>query len=340
MSATHEAPHPSPASFWEAVNGFHKTAAIKAAIELDIFRAVGEGAGTAAEIARRAGAAERGVRILCDYLAIDGFLTKSDGRYGLSVDAAAFLDPRSPTCIATAVEFLGSSYLKGAFDHLTESVRKGGAAIPEGDTVSFENPIWIKFAEGMAPLAYLTAKQVASMIEAEGIRPRKVLDIAAGHGMYGIAVAQQNAAAEVVAVDWGAVLAVAKRNAAKFGVAARYKTIPGSAFEVDFGGGYDLALIPNFLHHFTAEVNEKFLKKVHAALAGGGRAVVVEFVPNDDRVTPPDAAAFSLIMLGTTETGDAYTAAEYRKMFGAAGFSRVEARAIVPSPETAIFAEK
>jgi 2-polyprenyl-3-methyl-5-hydroxy-6-metoxy-1,4-benzoquinol methylase len=273
-------------------------------------------------------------------LAIGGFLTKSGGHYAMSADSAAFLDPRSMMCVAPAVQFLASAYVKGAFDHFTESVRHGGAVIPEGDTVSSENPIWIKFAEAMAPMAFMTAEQVASMIEADGVRPRKVLDIAAGHGMFGIAMARRNVAAEVVAVDWEAVLAVAERNAAKFGVTPRYKTIAGSAFEVDFGSGYDVVLIPNFLHHFTAEVNEGFLKKVHAALASGGRAVVVEFVPNEDRVTPPQAAAFSLIMLGTTESGDAYTAAEYRKMFANAGFSRVEARAIVPTPQTAIFAEK
>ena len=296
---------------------------------------------TAGEIAKKTGAAERGVRILCDYLTIGGFLTKSgSGAYGLSVDAAAFLDPRSPMCIASAVEFLASPYVRSAFDHFTESVRHGGAVIPEGDTVSSENPVWVKFAEAMAPLAYMTAEQVAGMVEAEGVRPRKVLDIAAGHGMFGIALARRNAAAEVSAVDWVPVLEVAKRNAAKFGVAGRYKTIPGSAFDVDFGSGYDVVLITNFMHHFTPTVNEGFLKKVHAALSPGGLAIAVEFVPNEDRVTPPQAASFSLIMLGTTETGDAYTGAEYRKMMGNAGFSRVDVRALPPTPQTAIFAEK
>ena len=80
---------------------------------------------------------------------------------------------------------------------------------------------------------------------------------------------KHNANAKVTGVDWANVLEVAKENAAKAGVADRYSTIPGSAFDVDFGTGYDIVLIPNFLHHFDPATNEKLLRKVHAALADG-----------------------------------------------------------------------
>ena len=90
----------------------------------------------------------------------------------------------------------------------------------------------------------------------------------------------------MVGLDWANVLEVAKENAAKAGVADRYSTIAGSAFEVDFGSGYDIVLIPNFLHHFDPATNEKLLRKVHAALAPGGIAVTPEFIPNEDRISP------------------------------------------------------
>jgi hypothetical protein len=108
------------------------------------------------------------------------------------------------------------------------------------------------------------------------------------------------------------------------GVGDRHHLIPGSAFDVDFGGGYDLALITNFLHHFDPPTCTSFMRKVHASLVPGGRAAIAEFVPNPDRVTPPTAAAFSMMMLATTPDGDAYTLAEIEKMSKDAGFSRVE----------------
>jgi len=117
---------------------------------------------------------------------------------------------------------------------------------------------------------------------------------------------------------------VAQRKAQEMGVVDRHHLIPGSAFDVEFGSGYDLALITNFLHHFNPAVCTAFMKKVHASLASGGRAAIAEFVPNPDRVSPPMPAAFSMMMLTTTPEGDAYTFLEIEKMAKDAGFSRVE----------------
>ena len=135
-----------------------------------------------------------------------------------------------------------------------------------------------------------------------------------------------------MALDWAKVLEVATENARKAGVADRHSTIIGSAFEADFGNGYDLVLLTNFLHHFDEATNIGLLMKVHAALKPGGRVATLEFVPNEDRVSPLVPATFSLIMLGETEHGDAYTFAEFEQMFKNAGFSRSELHELPPGP--------
>ena len=86
-----------------------------------------------------------------------------------------------------------------------------------------------------------------------------------------------------------------KRNAQDCRIAERYSTIGGSAFDVDYGTGYDLILLTNFC---TTSIHQRrsAVQKVHAALAEGGRAVTLEFVPNEDRISPPDAAAFSVMI--------------------------------------------
>ncbi len=167
-----------------------------------------------------------------------------------------------------------------------------------------------------------------------------MLDIAAGHGLFGITLAQHNPNAEVVAVDWPNVLAVAEENAQAAKVAARYRTVRGSAFDVDYGNGYDLVLLTNFLHHFDPPTCEKLLHKVHAALAPGGRAVTLEFVPNEDRVSPPIPATFAMVMLGTTPSGDAYTFSEYERMFRNAGFSSSELHPLPPTPHQVVMSHK
>ena len=211
-----------------------------------------------------------------------------------------------------------------AFDDLTDAVRKGGTVMGEEGHWELENPIWVEFARSMAPMMMMPAEVISKLVGADKGGKCRVLDIAAGHGLFGINIARHNPQAEIVALDWANVLEVAKENARKSGVESRYSTLPGSAFEVEFGAGYDLVLLTNFLHHFDPPTNEGLLRKVHAALAPGGRAVTLEFVPNDDRVTPPEAATFSMIMLGSTPHGDAYTFAEFERMFSNAGFTRSE----------------
>ena len=109
---------------------------------------------------------------------------------------------------------------------------------------------------------------------------------------------------------------------------------------MDYGEGYDIVLLTNFLHHFDAPTNETLLRKVHAALAEGGRAVTLEFVPNEDRVSPPGAAAFSMQMLGGTPSGDAYPFSEFERMFRNAGFARSELHQLPPSIQQVIISYK
>ena len=317
-------PHqqPTPQRFFDAVNAYQQTEALKAAIELELFTAVAEGNTTPATLASRCKAAERGVRILCDFLTIHRFLTKEGSHYGLAPDSALFLNRHSPAYLGGAVEFLLTPRVREGNARLTEAVRRGGTALGEG-TLLPENPDWVKFAQAMMPLMHMPAEIMAAELRRGG-EAHKVLDISASHGIFGISVAKQNPAAQIYAADWKNVLEVASANAQAMGVADRYHLLPGDAFETDFGGGYDLVLVPNFLHHFDPPTCTTFMRKVHAALQPGGRAAIAELVPNPDRVTPSTAAAFSMTMLATTPSGDAYTFAELESISKDAGFARVE----------------
>lgn len=334
------AQQPSPVLFFQTINAYQRTETLKAAIELDVFTAIGEGNTTADKIAQRCDASERGTRILCDFLTIMGFLNKEQNNYSLTQDSAFFLDKRSPAYLGGTIEFMATEKLTGNFKNFAEAVRKGGSIDEEGGTVSPDNPIWVKFARGMAPMIAMPAQMMAKLVDPEGNQKQKILDIAAGHGLFGIAFAKNNPRAEVTALDWPRVLEVAKENASKAGVVDRYSTLEGSAFDVDFGTGYDLVLLTNFLHHFDPPTCEQLLRKVYNSLAEGGRAVTLEFVPNEDRISPPDAAAFSVMMLGSTPNGDAYTFSEIERMFANAGFKRSEIHPLLPSIQQVVISYK
>jgi SAM-dependent methyltransferase len=238
--------------------------------------------------------------------------------------------------MASVAEFLSNPQMNESYNHLADVVRNGRTVLPGDGSVEPDNPVWVEFAEKMAPMMGPMAAPLGAVVLDGHSGPMRVLDIAAGHGLFGIEIAKQNPEAHVTGLDWAQVLKVAVANAQKSGVADRYNLLPGSAFDVDFGGPYDVVLLTNFLHHFDPPTNVGLLRKVRAALKPGGRAITLEFVPNEDRVSPPMPAAFSMIMLATTAAGDAYTFRELSAMYTEAGFSNVTAHPIPMSPHTVV----
>jgi 2-polyprenyl-3-methyl-5-hydroxy-6-metoxy-1,4-benzoquinol methylase len=239
--------------------------------------------------------------------------------------------------MGTTIRFLMDDHQTRRFGRLSEIIRSGLS--PDESDIVADNPQWVNFARNMAPLMQKAAEDIAQYLRADESGPWKVLDIAAGHGIFGVTLARHNPHAKIVAVDWPAVLEVARENAIEAGVEDRYSTIPGSAFEVDFGTGYDVILLTNFLHHFDIDTNVNLLRKVFGALKPGGRTVALDFVPDESRVSPPVPAKFAMIMLAATPAGDAYPFTSFDRMFREAGFESVE-NVRLSGPENLIVARR
>jgi 2-polyprenyl-3-methyl-5-hydroxy-6-metoxy-1,4-benzoquinol methylase len=337
MTSTSDAP--TPDLFLDAALAYQRTEVLRTAVELDLFSAIAAGHQSVTELAHHCRTHEKGMRVLCDYLAVVGFLRKEGGRYMLTADSAAFLDRKSPAYMGGMLEFLHTPTLRQGYANLTAAVRKGGTALSAEGLMQVENTDWVQFARSMVPMMSRTAKLCAQLIEQEPDAKLNVLDIAAGHGLFGIEVGRRFPDAQITGLDWPNVLEVARENAAQAGLAQRYRTIAGDAFEVDLGSGYDVVLIPNFLHHFGVERCVGFLARVHRALNADGMALTVEFVPNEDRVSPPFPSTFAMAMLVATVEGDAYTATQLDAMFKRAGFRSSRVHALAPSAQHAIMSQ-
>jgi predicted nicotinamide N-methyase len=329
----------SPQRIFETFGAFQRTAALRAAIELDIFTAIGEGANTPSALAKRCSASERGVRILSDYLVMLGFVEKRNDTYVSSSEAAAFLDRRSDAYVgAAAAEAFSGDAVANAYASLARAVRRGGTALAAGGTLEPEHPIWVDFARAMSPSGANLARLLADCLQADAQRPTKVLDIAAGHGLFGVEFAKRDPRAETFAVDWPQVLAVARENALAAGVADRFHAIPGDALSLDLGDGYDLALVTNFCPDLAATT--AMLSKVHDALAPGGRVALLEAMLDDDRISPSAAVSLNLTLLATTPAGETRTPTQLAQSLQQAGFSRVDLRELSPAPQRVMVAWK
>ncbi|KUM25603.1 hypothetical protein AU467_25895 [Mesorhizobium loti] len=336
------APLPSPSRITDNAFAFQRTAALRAAVGLDIFTAIGEGHDTPATLAERCGAAERGIRILCDYLSAIELLSRKEGRYIATADAAAYLDRRSPAFIGDALRFVASeTALKAVLGDPVAVVRNGGTILDETEHFGAPDQAdWSTYARLVAPMMARSAALLADLVAGGDALVKRILDIAAGPGQNGIALARRLPDAHVRAVDWPSVLEIAAENALIAGLDERWRALSGSALEMEFGGPYDVAIVARFLHLLAPQDRESLLRRVHAALAPGGRIVVLQTLLDEDRASPPFAVAMNFNILATTPSGEVATTGEFEALIHRTGFGRLGWHDIPDSDERIAIAWK
>ncbi|MBI1745738.1 MAG: methyltransferase domain-containing protein [Acidobacteria bacterium] len=337
---SHE-PVESPLAILETLRAFQASGALRAAIELDIFTWIASGKRRAVELAAGAQASERGVRILCDALAVMGFLVHQDDGYDLTPISQIYLNRNSLFYLGSISSILTHDLMWRTFHNVADAVRRGGSML-ELDGLAPDHPFWVEFATALAPAASMTGAQIAEILGAgaPGHEGWRVLDVACGSGFYGFAVAQRDQQAQITSVDWPAVLERTREFARQAGVASRVRYLPGDLFKVDYGDGYDLALLTNIYHHFDKTNCVRLSEKIFRALKPGGRAAILEFIPNDARTGPPAAIMFSLTMLVWTPAGEAYTLADYRSILESAGFAEPVLHDLEHSPHQLLVAHR
>src|SRR5262245_33686983 len=185
----------NPAPIFDCFTAYQKTAAMQAAVDIGLFSAIGSGATTVAAIAQKCDAAPKGVRVLCDYWTVQGLLLKDKDTYRLTPESATFLDRASRAYLGGALGFLNGP-ITPFFERLTQAVRRGGCE-SEG-SVKVEYDGWIPFAQEMGAMMFPVAQAIAELL---GPVSGSVLDVAAGHGLFGIILAQNNPGVRVTALD-------------------------------------------------------------------------------------------------------------------------------------------
>jgi ubiquinone/menaquinone biosynthesis C-methylase UbiE len=313
---------PSPLEQIMQMNfSFAPSCVMTAALRLGVFSHMAAGKSTAAEVAQAAGASERGTRMLLDALAGFGLLTKSGERYELTPHARQYLVRESPDYAGGMAE---SGGMIEAWTHLDECVRTGRPVhrVETQERAEEFFPMLVRTLHVVnREPARRTAEALGAGRESKGLR---VLDVAAGSGVWGIAFAEADPSARVTAQDFPGVLPTTREYVRRHGLEERFDFLAGDLKEVDFGEAqYDVALLGNIVHSEGEESSRELFRRLRRALRPGGRVVVIDMLPNDARTGPPYQLIFALNMLVNTERGDTYTLAEYTRWLNEAGFPRV-----------------
>lgn len=329
----------SPAALLTGTFGFGITSIFVTAVELDLFTAVDNGANTVEKLAEQTSCSPRGLRILLNALAGLGYLAKEDGRYVLTPFAATYLSKKSRT-YAGAVA-LHSKMLRDNWDHLTEVVRTGRSrrAVEGGPD---RGEFFSEFVGSLYGMNTPAAEAVARLLwNAKPPSPCHVLDIGAGSGVWSLALARRVPHAQVTVADWPAVIEKATRQfVAREKMEGRYSYLPGDFRETDFGASaFDVAYLGHICHSEGAEGSRKLFQRLHRALKPGGKLVIADMVPDEERREGTFALLFAVNMLVNTEEGDTFTFGEYRQWLAASGFAEVRTLD-VPAPSPVIVATK
>jgi 3-hydroxy-5-methyl-1-naphthoate 3-O-methyltransferase len=309
----------TPERVMQFVWGYAPTLIIEAAVRHHVFDLLDESPKTIPQLAKQSGASQRGLTAIANALVGLNFLSRKGERYALTPESAAFLVSTKPGFLGALYQHMSSQIIPNWLQ-LDQVVRTGKPATAV-DKQKTGAAFFAKFVEALFPMGYHAVVALGEHLKiAKTKTPIRVLDIAAGSGVWGIALAEQSPLVRIAAVDWPEVLKVTKKVAKRHGVANRLETIPGDIGKVDFGSGYQIATLGHIMHSEGRERSRRLLRKVFRALAPGGTIVIGEFVPNDQRTGPPNALIFAVNMLVNTEHGDTFTFAEMSQWLRESGF--------------------
>ena len=318
----------SPRPLMRILGDFANSQILDASIEYDFFTLIHDGSHSADEIARLAGTDARATRIVLDSLPALGLVQKRDGGYFLTPMADAFLVRGKPSYVGDFRHV--ALALWDGMAHLKESL-KTGKPLSRMDTGA-ELKVWEKLVLGIIVIAEPTAKALCDLLKiGSERRGLKVLDIAGGSSIFGMAILTRDSTAEVTQLDWPNVNAVAKRVNQARGLEGKIRFIDGehhtAPIETDY---YDLVVASNFCRFESPLGNQRLFAKAYSALKPGGIFVVNDFVPNEERTEPTFALRFSVYTLTHTPEGECWTLSQYSDWLTKAGFRSIDSYGEIP----------
>jgi SAM-dependent methyltransferase len=312
---------------------------ISAAVSNRVFDTLATGAKTVERVSEESGASERGLRAVMNALVGLELLKKDrQGKYSLTPESAAFLVSDRPGTLArffhTILPHLASKWLQ--LGEITRTGRPMVAVNEEAEGTEF----FSQLVENIIPMSHPGAQKLGEHLKVAKTKDQlRVLDLAAGSGIWGISLAQKSPRVRVTAVDWAGMIPTTKRITQKFGVGDRFEFIGGDLLEADFGNGYDVATLGHILHSEGEERSRQLLAKTFRALKSGGTIVVAEWLVNDARTGPAPSLMFGVQMLVNTEKGDTFSFNEIKSWLEEAGFKKIR-KLEAPGPSPLVLATK
>jgi ubiquinone/menaquinone biosynthesis C-methylase UbiE len=331
-------PPVTPERIMQFAWGYVPPLILEAAIHHRIFDLLDAGSKTVHDIHLATTASERGLSAIMNALVGLNFLQKDQqGYFSLTPESAAFLVSTKPSFQGGVIRNT-STHLLPKWLQLNEIVATG-KPVQSVNQEAAGSEFFQKFVNDLFPMNYPAAQALAHHLNGAAGNPPRILDLAAGSGVWGIALAQNFEQAHVTVVDWPDVISVTRQTVARFGLSRRFSFIEGDLLQAAFGVNYTVATLGHILHSEGQERSRTLLAKTFQALASGGTIAIAEFLVNQDRTGPVNGLFFAVNMLVNTDNGTTFSFEEISTWLAEAGF--INARTLdSPGPSPLILATK
>ena len=312
----------SPQRILDMASGYEPALILETAVTLGIFDLLDKHPLSLADVAAQLETSPRGTKAILNALVALDLLTRYGEHYALTGESEAYLVSTSPRFQGSMCKHV-SGHLLPRWMQLTEVVRTGkpaGVVNEQTDGAAY----FAEFVEDIFPMSYEAAQALADELKvAESTTPIRVLDLAAGSGVWGIALAEASGKVSVTAVDWPAVLPATRRVARRQGVIEQFQFVAGDVLTAEIGNGFDVVILGHLIHSEGVARSVQLIEKTFAVLVPGGTVVIAEFIANEDRTGPQGAMIFAVTMLVNTDAGDIFTFNEMARWLSDAGFINV-----------------
>ena len=302
----------------DAITAYRLPRVLIAALELNLFTAIGTDTWTIPDLVRDVQVSERGLAILCRNLAMAGLLKKNGETYTNSRLGATALNAHHPAYRGDYLRLITSHWAD--WGRLLESVKTG---LPLDHDEPEEPDYRRRFTWAMHHRTLETAPKIAAQINLCGMQT--LLDLGGGPGTYAMAFLAKNPTLRATVCDRPAALDVAKEIASTHKAGARLSYLPLDVMTEDIPGTYDVIWYSNVLHIYSPTDNQSLFRRALASLNPGGRLLIQDaFLHDRDGLFPEEASLFAVSMLLFTEKGNTYSAAETCAWLTDAGFERIK----------------
>lgn len=307
----------TPEALRDMASGFQRSRVLLTAFELGLFTALGDGGQTSARVAQILATDPRATDRLMNALCALGLLEKHQDTFTNTPTAAQCLVKGQRAYMAGLAH---TAHLWHSWSTLTEAVQTGGAT--GTSHVGDRGEKWLSsFIEAMHARARNTATDLVAHLDLANVS--RVLDVGGGSGVYAAALVRVGAGITATVFDLPNVIPLTREYVKRDGLADSIDMVPGDYTTDALPPGYDLVFLSAIIHSNSPRGNAELIAKCAASLNPGGQVVVIDFIMDQDRTSPPFASLFALNMLVGTQEGDTYTESEVRAWMERAGLTQV-----------------